>query len=123
LGFGINVSMDRNELPIPSATSLLLEGSLVDKTALMVEVLRGLAGAYALWRDAPGDLAADYAERCITIGREVRVQLATGQVVGTAVGVDASGGLRLATASGERVFTAGDVIHLRPLSGPAPRAQ
>lgn len=113
LGFGINVSMDRSELPVESATSLWLEGARVDKTALMSEVLRALAAAYALWRDAPDALAARYADRCVTIGRHMRLLLAGREVTGTALGIDPSGGLRVRTAEGERTFSAGDVVHLR----------
>lgn len=114
LGFGINVSMDRAELPVETATSLRLEGAEVDKTVLLSEVLRALGAAYRLWRDAPEALAARYVQECVTIGREVRVQLADSEVTGTAVGIDHSGGLRVRTPAGVRTFSAGDVVHLRP---------
>ncbi|WP_432558462.1 biotin--[acetyl-CoA-carboxylase] ligase [Granulicoccus sp. GXG6511] len=113
LGFGINVSMDRDELPVDTATSLRLEGAQVDKTALMSEVLRALAAAYSLWREAPDQLAVRYAERCVTIGRHVRVQLTDAEITGTAVGIDPAGGLRVETPEGVRTFSAGDVVHLR----------
>lgn len=114
LGFGINVSLDRSELPVPAATSLLLEGAEIDKTAVMIAVLRELARAYLMWRDDPSALAVAYAGRCVTIGRDVRVHLGErGDVTGRAVGIDATGGLRVRTAAGERVFAAGDVVHLR----------
>lgn len=114
LGFGINVAMDRSELPVPAATSLLLEGAEIDKTAVMVAVLRELGRAYAMWRDDPSALAVAYAERCVTIGRDVRVHLGErGDVTGRAIGIDATGGLRVRTAAGERIFAAGDVVHLR----------
>lgn len=117
LGFGINVSMDRTELPVDTATSLWLEGAEVGKTELMIEVLRALAAAYGLWREAPDRLAAQYADLCVTLGRRVRVRLAQGQVTGTAVGIDPAGGLRVRTAAGERTVSVGDVIHLRPAEG------
>lgn len=113
LGFGINISMDRTEIPVETATSLLLEGAKVDKTVLLIEVLRSLANAYALWLDEPDRLAAQYADLCVTLGQEVRVQLAQGDVTGTAVGIDPAGGLRVHTDQGEQSFTVGDVIHLR----------
>lgn len=114
LGFGINVSMDRAELPVHTATSLWLEGVEVGKTALMIEVLRALAAAYFLWEDAPHQLAARYAECCVTIGRSVRVHLTGGPITGTAVGIDSAGGLRVRTVTGERTIAVGDVVHLRP---------
>lgn len=118
LGFGINVSMDRAELPVDTATSLWLEGADIGKTALMIGVLRALASAYELWRQAPDRLAAQYADLCVTIGRSVRVRLAGGQITGTAVGIDPAGGLRIRTPSGERSVSVGDVIHLRPSASP-----
>ncbi len=115
LGFGINVSMDAEELPVDTATSLRLEGAEVSKTELMIAVLRALAGAYRLWRDAPAELAQRYAQRCRTIGLDVRLQLGSDQhVEGRALGIDPAGGLIVRTPSGERTFSAGDVVHLRP---------
>jgi BirA family biotin operon repressor/biotin-[acetyl-CoA-carboxylase] ligase len=114
LGFGINLSMAADELPIDTATSLLLAGAPVDKTALLVEVLEALAEAYEQWLHDPAGLAARYAELCVTLGQEVRVLLGGNrQVTGTAVGIDAGGGLRVRTAAGDRVYAAGDVVHLR----------
>lgn len=115
LGWGINVSMGADELPVPTATSLLLEGAVVDKTALVAGVLDQLAPAYALWLDDPAALRAAYERDCATIGCEVRVELPRDElVVGTAVGVDDTGALRVRTPGGERAFAAGDVVHLRP---------
>lgn len=114
LGFGINVSMAAGELPVETATSLVLEGAPADKTALMLEVLRALAEAYDQWRHDPPTLAHRYAELCGTLGQQVRVLLGGNrQVTGTAVGIDAGGGLRVRTAAGDRVYAAADVVHLR----------
>lgn len=114
LGFGINVAMNRSQLPVEWATSLLLEGAEVDKTALLISVLRSLGEAYALFVDHPQVLAEHYAERCLTLGRDVRVHLGDDEdVTGQAVGIDPSGALHVRTAAGERIFSAGDVMHLR----------
>jgi BirA family transcriptional regulator, biotin operon repressor / biotin---[acetyl-CoA-carboxylase] ligase len=46
------------------------------------------------------------------------VHLPAGVVVeGTAVGVDDDGGLVVHTDHGERIFAAGDVVHVRPAAG------
>lgn len=114
LGFGINVSMGADELPVDTATSLLLEGAEVSKTELMIQVLHALAEAYRLWREAPDELAARYAERCRTIGLDVRIQTGNhGDFEGHALGIDPAGGLIVRTPAGERTFSAGDVVHLR----------
>lgn len=114
LGFGINVSMTVHEIPVASATSLLLEGASIDKTTLMIAILNALAEAYDQWLHDPHALAARYSELCCTLGQPVRVLLGGHrQVTGTAVGIDAGGGLRVHTAAGDRVYAAGDVVHLR----------
>lgn len=114
IGFGINVSMAAEDLPVASATSLLLEGAATDKTALMIEVLTALNEAYVQWRQDPAALAARYAALCVTLGQQVRVVLGgADEVTGTAVGIGDSGGLRVRTPTGERVLAAGDVVHVR----------
>jgi BirA family transcriptional regulator, biotin operon repressor / biotin---[acetyl-CoA-carboxylase] ligase len=51
--------------------------------------------------------------RCTTIGREVRVELAGTDVHGTAVGIADDGALLVETPTARRLFHAGDVVHLR----------
>lgn len=114
IGFGINVSMDAAELPTSTATSLLLEGAVVDKTDLAAEVLEAFGRAYRLWEREPAVLRAAYERGCSTIGRPVRVQLTEAEFVeGVAVGVDEAGAIVVRSAAGERAYAAGDVVHLR----------
>ena len=112
LGFGINVGLRADQLPVPTATSTRLEGSDVAATPLLAAVLRSLESWFVAW-DGGEDIACAYRQRCATIGRDVVVHLADADVTGEAVGVDAGGGLVVRTASGERTFVAGDVEHLR----------
>jgi BirA family biotin operon repressor/biotin-[acetyl-CoA-carboxylase] ligase len=126
VGVGLNVTSGREELPVPTATSLELEGStLLDRSLILREVLRTFAALYLQWcaerGDPAGGLHAAYVRRCATIGREVEVDLPAGQRLhGRAVGVDADGRLDVLTASGGRLLGAGDVVHVRPGPGPAP---
>lgn len=113
LGFGINVGLRADQLPVPTATSTRLEGSDVGATPLLAAVLRSLESWFTAW-DRGDSVVAEYRRRCDTIGREVVVHLADSDVTGEAVGVDAGGGLVVRTASGHRTFVAGDVEHLRP---------
>lgn len=114
LGFGLNVNLRADQLPVPTATSTRLEGSDAGATAILAAVLRSLETWFTAW-DAGQDVVDAYRRRCDTIGREVVVRVAGGDAVtGTAVGVDAGGGIVVRTASGERTFVAGDVEHLRP---------
>ena len=121
IGIGLNVSTSEAELPVETATSLLLAGAKsVDRSALLVEILRRLDARYAQWTDCEGDAAAcglteAYRSACTTLGREVHVRLAGDEVVeGTATDVDELGRLIVRTASGDRRVGAGDVQHVRP---------
>jgi BirA family biotin operon repressor/biotin-[acetyl-CoA-carboxylase] ligase len=113
LGMGINVALSAEQLPVPGATSLLVEGSRPDAAPLAGAVLQALARWYERW-DAGDSLAGAYRERCTTLGRRVRVLTTGGAVLGEACEVDASGALIVRTAAGLRTFAAGDVVHLRP---------
>jgi BirA family biotin operon repressor/biotin-[acetyl-CoA-carboxylase] ligase len=121
VGMGLNVSLSADELPVPTATSLLLEGgATTDREILLRAYLRALEHRYGRWRAALGDprasgTGAAYREACVTIGLDVRVELPSGEVVsGGAEGVDDEGRLVLADESGTtRALAAGDVVHLR----------
>jgi BirA family biotin operon repressor/biotin-[acetyl-CoA-carboxylase] ligase len=119
LGIGINVSLRADELPVPTATSLHLEGSaVVDRMPVLLAVLRSMGRLYGEFADASGDadasgLRSSYRGLCSTLGAPVRAELPGGRAVtGTAVDVDESGRLILETPEGTEPIGAGDVIHL-----------
>jgi BirA family biotin operon repressor/biotin-[acetyl-CoA-carboxylase] ligase len=122
VGVGLNVSQRQDELPVPTATSLVLEGaSTTDRTVVLREVLRALDALFVQWQADSGDasrgLVDSYVRRCGTLGRAVRVDLPGGASVrGTATGVDTDGRLEVRTADGPRVLGAGDVVHVRAVS-------
>ncbi|MEV4193140.1 biotin--[acetyl-CoA-carboxylase] ligase, partial [Streptomyces toxytricini] len=59
IGIGLNVSLTREELPVPEAGSLLLaKAAVTDREPLLKAVLRSLEQSYADWRAAAGDPAA-----------------------------------------------------------------
>ena len=119
VGVGLNVTLRRDELPTPEATSLLLEGgSTTDRTVVLREVLRVLDRLFSAWVGEAGDpgtgLLEAYLRRCSTLGRQVRVALpGGGSLVGEAVRVDDSGRLVVRTDTGEQAVGAGDVVHVR----------
>jgi BirA family biotin operon repressor/biotin-[acetyl-CoA-carboxylase] ligase len=118
VGVGINVSSTREELPVPTATSLALAGATsVDRTALLVATLEAFSRLYDGWLGAAGrGLRPSYVAACSTLGRRVRVELPSGgSLTGQAVGVDDSGRLEVDDGSGVRVLGAGDVVHVRPV--------
>ncbi len=117
VGIGLNVTLSRSELPVPTATSLLIEdAACTDRDTLLVAILTELARRYRAWRadpDAAG-LRADYLRWSATIGRAVRVELPGGaDLTGPAEDVDGAGRLVLRTADGRVPVGAGDVVHVR----------
>lgn len=117
IGVGLNTSMAAEDLPVDTATSLVVaSGSPVDRTAVLVTVLRSIFAHYADWLADPDELSSTYAQVSATVGREVRAELpGGGELVGTAVGVDSAGCLVISGASGPVTVAAGDVVHLRAL--------
>ncbi|GGO84624.1 biotin--[acetyl-CoA-carboxylase] ligase [Nocardioides phosphati] len=114
LGIGINVHQSSSELPIEAATSLeqLVEG-VPDRTEVLATVLASLETLLPLIDDTDA-LRRAYAGECVTLGREVRVDVPAGDpLTGTAVDIDAGGRLVVDTGSGEVPVGAGDVIHVR----------
>lgn len=123
VGVGLNVSLTAEELPTPTATSLVLENaSCVDRDPLLRALVRNLATLYAAWRAEGGDpvggpdggLRAAYAGRCGTLGRLVQVHLGDGVVVeGRAEDVDTDGRLIVVHGGERTAYGAGDVVHVR----------
>lgn len=117
VGVGLNVTLSQPELPVPTATSLLIEhAASTDRTSLLAAILTGLGRRYQAWRKDPSqaDLRDGYLRWCATIGREVRVELPGGALLtGTATDVDDAG--RLVVRTPERLVPvgAGDVVHVR----------
>ncbi|MCE0486446.1 biotin--[acetyl-CoA-carboxylase] ligase [Ornithinimicrobium sediminis] len=119
LGTGINLDQDREDLPVPTATSWRLacgSESLPPsaRQAWLQDYLRALDGLLDLLERDPAALRAAYARRCRTLGQPVRVHLPDGSTEeGRAVGLDDSGALLVQSATGTRAHHAGDVVHLR----------
>ncbi|ORL06051.1 biotin--[acetyl-CoA-carboxylase] ligase [Prescottella equi] len=119
VGIGLNVSLTEDELPVPTATSLLLEDAEVtDRTVLVRAILRELARRHREWEAAGWKvdaLAAAYKERCGTLGRRVRAELpGDRELIGTAIDVDAEGRIVIeADGKSPVAVSAGDITHLR----------
>jgi BirA family biotin operon repressor/biotin-[acetyl-CoA-carboxylase] ligase len=119
IGIGVNVTVRPEELPVPQATSIAIEGGITDRQPLLTEILRRLERRIQHWTEAGGDPRAvvpAYRRICATIGNDVSVELPGGdRVTGRAVDLDDSGRIVVADAvTGERhTCSAGDVTHLR----------
>jgi BirA family biotin operon repressor/biotin-[acetyl-CoA-carboxylase] ligase len=109
VGVGVNANLDAAALPA-GATSIRAErGEDVDRRRLLARLLERYADLAA----DPDAILPAWRERAVTLGRRVRVETATGSVVGTAVGVDPPGALLVETADGTARVHAGDCEHLR----------
>lgn len=122
LGIGVNVAQTAAELPVPTATSLRAAGAPVDRTDVLLAVVREVTAVLDRWRAAGGDVVAPGLDRdvvavCRTLGLEVGATLPDGsRVRGTAVRIDPDASLVLRGADGvDRVLIAGDVRHVRPV--------
>jgi BirA family biotin operon repressor/biotin-[acetyl-CoA-carboxylase] ligase len=115
VGIGINVSTTQEELPVPTATSLALEGAEVERGALLALVLGEIANVLEQqWGAGTESMRSAYIAECVTVGQVVEVSLPAGDtIVGRAVGIDADGRLDVETDTGRVAVGAGDVVHVR----------
>ena len=124
IGVGLNVSLTREELPVPHATSLALEGGSTDRDTLVRALVRAMVARVGQWRacdhgsgsTVSPELRRDYLDACTTLGSDVRVAMPDGSdLTGRCVTVDPEGRLVVRTAAGdETAVAAGDVTHVRP---------
>ncbi len=118
VGVGLNVTLREAELPVPTAISLALAGaSCTDRDTLLRAIVRGIGDEYLAWRRVEGDgersVLPRYRELCVTLGRDVRVDLGGDSLEGRAVDINADGSLVVQTSAGRRSVSAGDVVHVR----------
>ena len=114
VGVGLNCTQEADELPVPQATSLALAGARdLDRSELLTALAEELGERLDAWARGD-DLRPAYVDRCVTLGRQVRVSVPGGDVVGEAVDIDPDGRLVVRTAGGEEHLGAGDVVHVRP---------
>ncbi len=77
---------------------------------LLAEVLGALEDRIEQLETSPEQLVSEYGQALRGTGQMVTVAQADGRLVrGTLLGIDATGALRVASAEGERAFTAGAV--------------
>jgi BirA family biotin operon repressor/biotin-[acetyl-CoA-carboxylase] ligase len=120
IGVGVNLTVERDELPTDTSTSLLVAGAEApDADVVLASYLTQLTALYREYLTAGGDpersaLRDEVIEACHTIGRSVRVELpGGGALLGTAVDIDSGGRLIVESDAGRTAVAAGDVTHLR----------
>lgn len=115
IGAGLNLAMTAEQLPVTTATSVAVDGGDPDPDTALAGYLGNLQRLIDGYLEHGGDaeasgLAGRARELCVTLGREVRVELPDGRVLeGTATALDGDGRL---VVNGESV-AAGDVTHAR----------
>lgn len=113
VGVGLNLGMRREDLPVPTATSLSLAGFPVDQERIIAGFLGHMEMYYALWQ-AKGSLEEEYRSRCTSVGADLSITIAPDVAIrGRGHGVDEFGRLQVATDSGVKTFAVGDVVHAR----------
>lgn len=121
VGVGINVNLPADELPPDlraTATSLSAEaGQPIDRGGLLASFLETFLPLLGGLETSGGAAILDaYRPLCETLGMAVRAVVSGETVTGTAVDVDASGGLVLDTGA---ILLSGEGVHLMP-SEPGP---
>lgn len=120
LGIGINLAWKDVGFPDDlrsGATAVDLLGGEVDRSTLVVALLRAMDGVGELSHSAVACdlLSQSYSRRCVTLGRRVRVQLPDRDLIGEAASFDPTGALVVHDDDGvDHTVTVGDVVHLRP---------
>jgi BirA family biotin operon repressor/biotin-[acetyl-CoA-carboxylase] ligase len=114
VGVGLNVAMSSEQLPVPNATSLAVEGVDIDAAVVRQALLERLDALYGHWRSEAGNpggnLRDAYLDWSGTIGQDVVVTMSDGtSIAGAATDVDEFGRLIV----GGQPVGAGDVTHVR----------
>ena len=122
LGLGVNLSWPVDDPRAVAraggvATAELAAGRPIERDALLHAFLTRLEAHYDALGDPDGRhaLLDDYRRQCVTLGREVRIELPGGKVVeGRASDVAPDGSLVVQQPTGTvRAVAAGDVAHVR----------
>ena len=120
IGFGINVNQSTQQLPVDSATSLLLENAgSVNRDQLLAAVIENIKQLYVDLSSASGDAQVSGLRKAIleisaTVGNQVSVEFPDGRkVLGLAKDIDETGRLVVVTQNETLSVSAGDVLHLR----------
>ncbi len=112
IGIGINAAMRPSQLPVPSATSLFIEGAKnVTRNKLLTDLLRIFENNFTKWDSGSDDISQSYLDLSATIGRRVQVQYPDGRIESDIAAAISSAG-ELVLANGSHVQAA-DIVHLR----------
>ena len=112
IGIGINVAMQVSELPVPTATSIFIEGGdSLTRNQLLPDLLKIFETNFMNWDCGSEEIKATYSQMSATVGRKVRVEYPNGQIE-SAIAVSISDQGELVLDTGAHVQAA-DIVHLR----------
>ena len=111
VGMGLNVNGSRAELPEVATSLAIASHHAVDRLQVLRVLLQTWERWYERWKAQGFDpVHRAFAQRCVTLGRMVRVRMRGAARVGQAEEIDEDGGLVIRWESGlEEVVRAGDV--------------
>lgn len=111
VGIGINLSLDRESLPVPQATSLALAGLTHERDAVVDAILRSFDSVYTRWL-SDGPPLEEYRQLCASIGEFLTVTVSdTERIEGFGCDIDPLGRLVVEVGRSRRSFAVGDVVH------------
>lgn len=109
IGIGLNVDLTTDELPVPTATSLLIEGFVVSREKLIIQILEELTNL----KIENEEWLVEYTAACSTLGRNIRVLNSNGtEIIGKAISISESGALMVKNLENIYHVTVGDIEHL-----------
>ncbi|CAB4591501.1 unannotated protein [freshwater metagenome] len=112
IGIGINVAMGLSELPVPTATSLSIEGAEnLTRNQLLADLLNTFEVNFTPWDQGENEIEDIYLTLSATVGSKVRVEYPDGRIE-SALAVAISPRGELVLDSGAHVQAA-DIVHLR----------
>lgn len=114
VGIGVNVNNRSEDAPpdVQHKVATLREvcGRPVDRTDLLIDILREFEPLFELLRSQPERLAEEADRVCLQKGRKVVLEVEQGLVSGQCLGIDPTGALVLKAPLGERRFLSGIVV-------------
>ena len=120
IGTGLNVFQNREELPVDTASSLLISGVKVPSIdAVLAEYLKNLRKNYDEFVALKGELAGTellkaIKNACATIGLQVRaIMPGEKELVGEAIDIDDLGRIVINHDGKHTPVSVGDIVHLR----------
>lgn len=121
LGIGINLASG-DGFPTEVSDRRVALDELIEAPAaaddVLADVLAGLDAWYGRLNEHRDEVLETWRNRCVTLGRRVRVDLGATDLIGLAVDLDDAGRLVVQPDTGpDRVVAAGDVVHLRDDQG------